>query len=421
MERLLNLAKGYVALEVRGVAVEEFLNLCAKHGVRFWQAEPVESFTLRLRVYRSDAKRAMALAERAGCEARRVSEKGVPGTLRGLRRRYALFLGFVAFTALMAWSSLHIWEIEVTGNETVGDWKIISALDSIGVGVGSFWPGFTSDNIRSEALVLLPELSWLTVNVSGSRAEVIVRERIPVPEIHDVNTAADIVAGKAGAIVDLRVLCGEKLAQNGQTVAKGDKLVSGAVSSSFAPLRFEHSKAEVYANTWYTICAKRALTVNKNTEEKSTKRYFSLIIGDKRINFYKSSGIFTSDCDKISLEHQLALKGVFTLPISLEEIRLTEYESEEAHLDAAMLREELKQELYDSLLSRIGEDGSIVQYSFSFSESDGVLTATIHAQCLEQIGVERELSPDDIAYLKQAEQNLIDEGETDNDREDNRG
>ena len=415
MEKILNLARGCVTAEIRGLEAEELLNRCASCDLRFWKVRRTDEYTIRLNIYKKDWEKFCLLSKRTNCETERVRERGVPGTMRGLRRRAVLFAGLVLFALLMFWGSLHVWEIEVTGNETVSDWEIISALDSIGVGIGSYWPSFVSDNIRSRALVLLPELSFLTVNIKGSRAEVIVRERTPIPEVFEEDMVCDIVAEKAGIITDIRVLNGEKVAVNGQTVAAGDKLVSGAVTSSFAPLRFEHSRAEVYARTWYTLTVQKPLESIKRTEKGETKRSISLILGDKRINFYKSSGIFTPDCVKITLDHYLSVKGVFSLPVGISETRTISYKTETVSIDPVLAESDMQTQLYESLLEEIGEDGSIEDYSFSSSVSDGVLTVTLHAECIEQIGAEQRLSEEDMVRLRAEDINERNEGENQND------
>lgn len=415
MGKVLELLQGCLTVEISGTEAEELLNRCAELGLRFWNVRRTDDLTIRMSIHRRGWNELRAIAARTNCDIVRLRERGLPSTARALRRRAVLMAGALLFSALLLWSSLHVWEIEVYGNEAVSDWRIISALDSIGVGIGSFWPGFVPDNIRSRALVLLPELSFLTVNIKGSRAEVIVRERTPVPEVFDESACCDIVAEKPGVITEIRVLNGEGAASVGQTVAAGDKLVGGAVASSFSPLRFEHARAEVYARTWYTLTAEKPLETTKKTEKLQTQRYISLILGGKRINFYKSSGIFTVDCAKITLEHYLAMEGVFSLPIGISETRITQYETETVRLDPVLAESGMQTQLYDSLLRQIGPGGEVENVSFSSSAANGVLTVTLHAQCVEEIGAERQLSQDEIALLRAEDTNVKNEGETEND------
>lgn len=412
MEKILNLARGCVLAEISGTGTEEVMNLCAARGIRFWKAERLDAYTLRLKVYSRDYPALESAAVRVNCDCIRISEQGLPRTLHSLRLRFVLYFGLVLVMALFVWSSLHIWEIEVIGNEKVSEWEIISALEEAGVGIGSYWPTFTSDNIRSLVLVQIPELSWITVNVSGSRAEVIVRERKEIPEVFDETFTCDIIAEKPGIIISAGVLRGQSMTAKGQTVAAGDTLVSGAVASSYSPLRFVHSRAEIYARTWYTLTLQKPLETTKKTEILSTDSSFALILGDKRINFYKSSGIFTPDCDKITLDHYLSVDGAFYLPVGISQTRTVSYATCTGSIDAAAAQAELKQELYDELLARIGSTGSVTSFSYASAELDGVLTVTLRAECVEQIGTERPLSEEEMQRLRENDTNDKTEGET---------
>ena len=71
----------------------------------------------------------------------------------------------------------------MTGNETLTTGQILRCLDECGVRPGTYWPALSNDLVRNDMILCLPELRWLTVNVHGSRAEVIVREKDPLPDI----------------------------------------------------------------------------------------------------------------------------------------------------------------------------------------------------------------------------------------------
>ena len=58
------------------------------------------------------------------------------------------------------------------------DEEILRALEQNGVGIGTFSFSLDPEGLRNRVLLEIPELSWLTVNVSGCRATVQVRERV---------------------------------------------------------------------------------------------------------------------------------------------------------------------------------------------------------------------------------------------------
>jgi similar to stage IV sporulation protein len=223
------------------------------------------------------------------------------------------------------------------------------------------------------------------VNVHGSRAEVIVRERIPKPEVVPEDEPTNVVAEKSGILTELRVLRGETLVKTGQTVLAGDILVSGFVTSSFAPVRMEHAMAEIKARTWYELSACSPLTEEIKVPDGKDKSRYAVIFFGRRINFYAGSGILWPNCDKIKEEKKLALKDVFTLPVKLVKETCRPYRTVTVRRDENALLAELQDSLSERLAKEIGEDGSVVSTAFSSAKSGGVLIVTLRAECNERI------------------------------------
>ncbi len=119
--------------------------------------------------------------------------------------------------------------IDITGNETVPDGVILSELREAGVSLGSYGPAVDERAVANQTLLGLEELSFVSVNLRGVRAEVVVRERDPAPEVEPTGVASDLVAGKSGRILTVNALAGDPQVEVGDTVEAGEVLVSGTV------------------------------------------------------------------------------------------------------------------------------------------------------------------------------------------------
>lgn len=374
------------SVTVSGAMPEALLNACAAEGVEIISAEPVDEVTIRLTVPQRRIKRVRALAQRCMCTVSGQTDAGMSRMGRKIAgRTAALVLGLCVLAGLFV-SRAYIWEIEVTGNETVSTGAILDALEQCGVGTGSFWPDFTSDIIRSRVLAQLPELSWLTVNVHGSRAEVIVRERIKKPEMIDNDEPYDIIAKKEGFITDVRALAGRALVTRGEAVSRGQTLVSGIMEDITGGMRTVHSYGEVTARTYYEINAICPAAQEKKSYTGREKTRWALIIGDRRINFYGNSSIYESDCDKIYTEYKMEIKGLFCLPVTLAREQSVFYERESVQRDAYRLCALLEQELHDRLAEET-DGGEIIYESFSRSRDGDIISVCLRAECEENIGV----------------------------------
>ena len=393
MQKIINFFRGSVLYTVTGAFPERFLNLCAQNAVAFWGLEWLDDHTLRLCFARKDAKKVRTLAEKVMCQAKAARRAGVPFFLAKFRRRYAFLAGLALAVAAVCVLSRFILTIEVTGNRAVSTAVILSELNRQGVRVGAYGPSIDEKVVSPEALLRIPALSWRAVNLHGTRAEVIVREKVPKPDIVDRTVPSHVVSAATGIITHMEVLEGQPLFQEGDTVLAGEILISGVIdvpepqyADTDLGTRITHAMGNVWARTWRTLEARIPLEaqVKRYTGEEVTR--YSLGILDRRLNFYGNSGISLDKYDKITSSHSLTLPGGRVMPLVLRVERYRGYATEPVALDAEAARTLLEERLLERLDGLVGEDGEVLRTDFTVREENGILVVTLLAECREQIG-----------------------------------
>ena len=393
-QRALNLIRGVVRVEVLCRYPERFINLCAANDISFWGMKQLDTGELHAFFMVADFRRLRELSSRNGFEVTRIMRRGAPVLVKRLRRRQVLVAGLV-FMVLATWvTSLFVWDIRVSGNETVPRAVIMENLKSLGFTYGTLGFGVQSEQISEEMKLLVPELSWLAINIRGARAYVLVRERTPKPEVVNRKIPAMVVAAKSGIITRMSVLEGRPLVKIGATVEAGEILVSGIMEprinkqTANDPPRLTHALAEIEARTWYELSAQMPIEtiVKRFTGER--KRKSTLILAGKRINFYFNSSISWSNYDKIISEETLQLPMGGSLPITLVTERYERYEPITTEQSRERVTQTLKQGLEQRLRDSVGE-GSVNAISWATWESNGIMYVTLYAECLEQIAVSR--------------------------------
>lgn len=99
----------------------------------------------------------------------------------------------------------------------------------------------------------------MSVNLHGTRAEVLVREKLPTPELRDETTPAHVISAATGIITHMEVLEGQPSFQEGDTVLEGEVLISGVVDlkepkyATVDPGSAVHARGNIYARTWRTL------------------------------------------------------------------------------------------------------------------------------------------------------------------------
>lgn len=390
---VVNLLRGSVKLEVTGAFPERFLNLCAQQGVAFWAVEQPDSRTLRLTVAWTDRKGLEELAERTGCTIDQRGKKGLPPFLLGFKKRYAFLVGLTLALAAVCVLSRFVLVIEVEGNENVPSQVILSELRRQGLRPGVYGPSLQVREMTNEALIQLKDLSWMTVNLHGIRAQVVVRERLKKPELLDKSKLGDIVARTPGLVEHMEVWAGDPAVAKGSIVMPGETLIYGSVRmdppqySELSPEWFSvRAMGKVEGRTWRTLEAAIPLTAEvKVYGGEKTTRWWASIFG-QRVNFFQNSGISYKRYDKISDVWAPSLPGGSVLPVALGRETLRAYETQTAELDAAAARAMLEDQLLRRLHALLGETGEELSHSFSAGERDGLLTVTLTAECREELG-----------------------------------
>ena len=383
--RISDTIRGRVDGELKAPIPESFLNRCREEGLPLYDVTRCDACTLRFSVEESGWTAVERAAEKCQAELRLLETRGGSRERRLLRRRSVLLLTLCAAAALLLWSNFHIWRFEVAGCETLTPGKVLRALEDCGVSEGCWWPGLSTDAIRTEMLLRLPDLAWMTVNVNGSRALVSVVERQEKPDIYTENDAADIIAAKNGIIRKLTVLNGRALVSRGSAVIEGELLVTGAMDSLSHPTRYVRAQAEILADTWYEWMAVEPLPEGYKTESLKSCSRFALQFGKTRLNLFGRSRKALDGYDKIVHEYSIGAEGLFVLPIRLirEEYLLYARSEEPARTDEGGAR--LEQRLRESI------DGSVVQVRTETFEKNGCRYIDLRAQCLENLAQTAEI------------------------------
>ncbi len=383
MMRLVYFFWGWAMLTVRGAAPETAVNRLASARLRFWDLTRVDDFTVTVKVLYRDRAQAVELCRKAMCEAEVTAVFGFRSVFYGLKRRPVLLAGLVLALAAVLILPQFVWSIQVYGCETIHEEEILRALEELGVGFGTFGPSIEPQKLKYQMLERFPQLEWLTVNRTGGRAEVLVRERLETPEVVDRTAVSNIVASRAGVIVSMDVMQGKAVAQTGQTVLEGELLVTG-VQDQTTRVQLSNAMAEIYALTWHEVTAVTPDQVYQKQETDAVEVAKYLVIGRKRIKISGNSGIPLTTCDKIISEYTLTLPGDFTLPVTLEIVTAVAYTAMPADVDQENAAALMEQAVQDTVRAGMVA-GEILSMRQTIRSAAGRHTLSAVLDCREEI------------------------------------
>lgn len=342
-----------------------------------------DPFNIRFSIPRSAYPPLLAYCRQCGNTVRILRRYGLRHILLRMRHRPVLIMGIIGICLLSLLTPSRVMFIRVEGNTAVPTRLILEHAAQCGIRFGAVRRQIRSDTVKIALLASIPQLEWAGINTYGSTAVITVREET-VPE--NTNTQKDmmyIVALRDAIIRQMTVLEGNPQAALGESVVQGQVLVSPYTDCGIC-IRVTNTKAEIYGETQRKLTLIYPTEYRQRTMITGRKKKYSLIIGKKRINFYKGSGISGSTCAKIYEENYMILPGGYVLPIGMICEEQVEYQHQPIQNDIPqILLEKLSEEyLLGTMLA-----GNIQQADHVFS--DGLQSCRLDSvfRCYELISI----------------------------------
>ena len=384
--RLLRRIRGFVRFSLRGGCPERVVTLAAREGVLVRDlhktADGVSAY-----VDAKDYRKLRRHAKSNGCRMRVEKKFGLPFLFVRGRRRSGLIAGAVAAALLLALLSRSVWVMDVRGNSAVPEGEILYVLRRQGVYPGAFKSDIDLISAEQNALLELPELSWLAVNLRGSRASVEVRERTRAPEAVPLSSPCNIVAARGGTITRISAFNGDAVVKAGDSVAAGDLLVSGLTDELGAVHAIAECIAEVPVKIDVFIpyvSVRREYT--GETVKKTTLHLFNLNIPlsfFKKIDYNKYD--YITDTDYLHF-------GGGALPLGATVTEYREYVETEYRVSPAEAAESAKREARER--AEREKDGCGV-----ISEEESVAFLPDGAVCTVRLLLETDIAKEKEIYI----------------------
>jgi len=285
-------------------------------GVRLSHVCYLDPFTVRVRMSRGDFRFVRAMGEKRGAAVRLVRRLGLYWPVKALLGRPILLLGLCVLLFLILFLPTRVLFVQVSGNEQIPRRQILEAAEASGIRFFVSRRQVRSERVKNALLGELPQLQWAGVNTRGCVAVISVKER-ELPGVQEnPYPVSGVVASRDGIIDSCVASAGNLLCSPGQAVKKGQILISGYTDCG-THLKATRAEGEVYALTKQEIQVVSPLESLSRKEPESEKRRYSLIVGKKRINLWKDSGICPTTCGRMYKEYYITLPGGFSLPFAL--------------------------------------------------------------------------------------------------------
>ncbi len=365
---------------------EHALQILAQAGIDLRDGAQTDDLTVQFTVAAGNLRQIQAIADKKGWDLKIVSRTGLWRSVRTWLARPVLTFGILLILAASAYLPGRVLFVRVEGNPSVPTRLILEKASGCGIGFGASRQAVRSQKMKDALLESMPELQWAGVNTAGCVATITVRERADEPEPEE-NRVSSIVASMDGVITDLTVTQGTARFQVGQAVKRGEVLISGYTDCGFC-IRAQRAKGEIFARTDRDLSVVTPSNWEQTIQVGQSAKKIALIIGKKRINFYKDSGNSGEVCGKMYKEYYITLPGGFQLPVSIVTERWSYGESTEITVEedaAARLLSSFSQRYLGTLMTA----GTVTEERCDLTAGKGIYCLNGNYACIEMIGRQR--------------------------------
>ena len=347
-----NWLRGSLQVDIRGAAVERFLNLCAVHGVAFWKMETLDVDHFTAWISAGGYARLHPYARKTGCRVRVAQKRGVPFSARKLTRRKALVLGLLLCALTVGWLSGFVWTVRVEGCVETTQEEILQLMKQVGLHTGARRRDLDNRTMRNQIMTITDKLSYFTVNFKGTQAIVRVWEKEHPVEKNEEAPPCNVVSEVTGMVTALRVRTGKALVKVGDILQPGDLIATGVIvnENDETQVTLLRAQAEADVRTWYTLqtAVPAELRLLEPDGRVEKRRYF--LFGGRRIPLGIIEKSTVPWYDKHIKTHYLHLHEDLRWPVALERQQTLLCEAKEASVDRDALAEVLEKRMLERLL-----------------------------------------------------------------------
>ncbi|MCM1254019.1 MAG: sporulation protein YqfD [Clostridium sp.] len=293
--------KGYVTIKVWGYSRERFLNLCGNHDILVWDIENHGDYdTMKVSVQGFFALK--TLLRKTGTRASVLQRHGLPFFVPKIKRRKIFVAGFLICILFWLLTARYIWDIKIEGNYSLTEDVLMDYLESRGVHTAMKKSGLQIEELEMDLREEYDMITWASLKVDGTTLIIQIRENempnydylgqskenAAMPD-EEMKSGKDIIATKDGVIVYMITRKGVPQAAVGDTVEKGQILVSGAVpvyndDTSIRLYQYYEADADIMISYEKSFSVKKDTVYQDKEYSGREKKILSLGFRDKEWN-----------------------------------------------------------------------------------------------------------------------------------------
>ncbi len=375
---------GYLYVKFVSPFPEKMLNICAANGINFWRVS-LKKNVLYFKISISDFKRLRRLKRNLKGKVHITKKVGFPFIIERNKYRYGMLVGAVLFLIMINFLSGFVWNINISGNETIPSQSLLQSLEELKITEGTKISSIDPQIARNQLLMNRKDISWAAFNIEGCRLTIDITET--KQKDNKSKEPSNLVAAEDGVIKAVEVISGTTNVRVGDAVTKGDLLVSGVVEYKDLHTEFVRSRAKIIAETETTLRVEVPFKQIKTKQTGKNKNRKTLCFFGFKIPLYLGA---VGENYRLQPKTQSQNTAKPYLPIKIVENNYYEIYESEIRITQDKAKQQAKNEL-EEMVKNYVSGGKIISQRVVVESNDNTLTMLAYVKCEKDIILEEKL------------------------------
>ncbi|NGQ94115.1 sporulation protein YqfD [Brevibacillus sp. SYP-B805] len=380
--------KGHITITIRGKRFERLLNLAVREGIQLWNIRRIAPDIGKCDIWIRDYFRLRPLLRQTGCRSHVERREGLPFWLIRLRMRAGFTLGAVLFLVGLYMMSTFVWRVEIRGAQQIPAYQVQQAAEKVGIKEGA-WKAKLKETkvLQRELLNLLPQASWIGVELNGTKAIIQVVER-QTQEPEKPLGPRNLIAKKRAVVHSIVAEAGKSMVRVNQFVDKGQVLISGVLGNETRQALVA-ARGKVEGEVWYVSNVSVPTTRTQYHLTGQQQELYYLVLGSYAVRLWPFEAQSYAQ-SRTTEERYQAGYAQYALPIVWKKVIQQEMAVEKKEIGRDEAVETAKRFARMDVLSRAGK-GAIIQDEkvLHVKTENGKVYLSIHYSVIEDIAAEQ--------------------------------
>jgi len=223
------------------------------HEIDLWEIKKEQNICM-CEAYAADFLKMPPLLKKTGTKAHVVKKKGLPFYFPFIKKRIIFFAGVLLCLIMLNYVTKYVWAIEYVGNLQVSNDELSDFLEQESIHYGMKKSSINCEEKEKKLRETFQNVTWTSIYFEGTKLYIEIKENEKSEPVQFETKGTDIVANEAGTITSIVTRNGVPRVKAGDTVEKGQVLVSGGVpvydeSQSIIDYQIYDADADIFIQT----------------------------------------------------------------------------------------------------------------------------------------------------------------------------